>query len=396
MVAVALVAPACGGGSDGASGDDQPASALSTEASGESDSLPGLLEDGVISDAALAAVFDADGQANGDALEAFAAEFSELPLDQQEAAVAALAMRTELEAAAISGLEAAVGGRDATEAALTGAMSQVRAQSDAAVAAVAVPQPEGFRRPQTARIAAPAPSGGTVAAIGLFMGYMALATFGKVVTEASNTIKPDYVEATDDNGKAIVISLEEVDVELTFKGDQDGVDVDFVAGSDDPSVSGTDGTFTMEALIDVKASKGGAGQNAKMELKISGTVDDNAELAESEHREPHAVVRLRRRQGPVHRLHDVGPERRRRVHGQPAGGTVTQEFVNSSAVLSTLVGLMISYQLLDAVEKAWKSGRCVALKVTPSAGPKGSRRRRSSKCSPSRAARSTGHRPVAT
>jgi hypothetical protein len=42
-----------------------------------------------------------------------------------------------------------------------------------------------------------------------------------------------------------------------------------------------------------------------------------------------------------------------------------------SSTLSTLVGLMIATQLLDATEKAWKSGRCVELKVTPSAGPDG-------------------------
>lgn len=371
VVAIALVLPACGGGSDGASGDKPSNSAEATSASGTggSDSIPSLVEGGVVTDAALAAVFTADGQANVEVLQAFVAEFSELPLDQQEAVAADLALRTELEFAAISGLEAAAGGRDATEAALIGAMSQVRAQSDAAAATVAAQEPEGFRRPLASPD--PAPSGGTVAAIGLFLGYMALATFGKVATEATNTAKPDYVEAREGDGMALALSLEEVDVELKFKGDQDGVDVDFVAGATIHPCPEPDGTFTLDAMIDVKASKGGAGQNSKIELKISGAVDDNAELA-SQNIENHTQWSdFGGGKGQFVDFTMSGPNGAGEFAFNRSGGTVTQEFVNTAVTMSVLVAVMISYQLLDAVQTAWKSGRCVVLKVTPSAGPEG-------------------------
>lgn len=369
IVAAALVVPACGGGSDGASGDEQPASAPPTEASGGSDSFPGLLEDGVVSTAALAAALTADGQANVPALQAFIAEFSELPLDQQEAVVGELSLRTELEAAAISGLESAVGGREATAAALTGAMAQIRSQSDAAVAGVQ--EPSGLRRPFAAPSGAPAPTGGTVAAIGLFMGYMALATFGTVATEATNTITPGDTDVREGDGSVLGLSLEEVSAELTFKGQQDGVDVEFVAGTVIHPCPEPDGTFTIEALIDVKASKDGAGQNARMELKIAGSVDDNAELAEKNIENHTEWADFGGGKGQFIDFTMSGPNGVDQVAVNRSGGTVTGDFVQTSMVLSTLVGMIIAERLLDATEKAWKSGRCVELKVTPSAGPEG-------------------------
>lgn len=367
LVVLALVSPACGGGSDGSSGEEPSSSAgsISASNSGAPDSIPSLVEDGLVSEAALAAAFTPDGEVNVDAMQSFVAEFSELPIEQQEALVADLSLRTELEAAAISGLEEAVGGREATATALDGAMSQVRTQSDAAAAAVAAQEPAGFRRPLSA------PSGGTVAAIGLFMGYIALGTFATVGTEVSNSITPGDTDVREDNGTVLGVSLEEVDVELTFKGDQDGVAVEFVAGAAIRPCPEPDGTFTIDALIDVKASKGGAGQNAKMELKISGSVDDNAELA-SQNIENHTQWSdFGGGKGQFIDFTMSGPTGAGDFSVNRTGGTLTQEFVNTSAVMSTLVGLMIGYQMLDAVQKAWKSGRCVVLKVTPSAGPEG-------------------------
>ena len=132
-----------------------------------------------------------------------------------------------------------------------------------------------------------------------------------------------------------------------------------------------DGTFALEASIDIKASKDGAGQNATMELKVDGTVDDNAEIA-SQNTENHT------------QWSDYGGGKGQFIdftytsangdfQGKTnrTGGTVTNEFMQVSATMSALIGVMITSQMVDAAEKGWKSGRCVELKVTPSAGPDG-------------------------
>ncbi|MGH9133471.1 MAG: hypothetical protein ACRDZZ_06010 [Ilumatobacteraceae bacterium] len=326
----------------------------------------------MVSDAALEAVVTADGQADPTVLQAFVAEFSALPVDQQEAVVADLSLRTELEAAAISGLEQAIGDRAATEAALTGAWSQVRTQTDAASAATgALPALSGFRQGLAAPQAAPGPSGGTVAALGLFMGYMGLATFGQIITERTNTIEPGDSVYNESDGTVLGANLEEVDAELTFNGLQDGVDVEFVASTTIHPCPAADGTFTIEALIDVKASKDGAGQNAKMELKVDGRVDDNAELADKNVDNHTQWSDFGGGKGQFIDFTMSGPDGVEQTTTNRTGGTVTDAFQQLSSVLSTLVGLMIATRLLDATEKAWKSGRCVKLKVTPSAGPDG-------------------------
>jgi hypothetical protein len=330
-----------------------------------------LLADGVVSDDALAAVITPDGQVDAAVLQAYVAEFSALPIDEQLAVAADLSLRTELEAATISGLEAAIGDRDATEAALTGAWSQVQAQTDAASAAAATDGASAFKRGFAAPRAAPAPSDGTVAALGLFLGATGLATFGQILTEQTNNIKPGDTDVKEADGMVLGASIDEVNAELTFKGKQDGVDVEFVAGTAIHPCPEPDGSFTLDALIDVKATKGGAGQNAKMELKITGNVDDNAELAGKNVENHTQWSDFGGGKGQFVDWTMSGPEGAGSVTLNRTGGTVTPEFSQLSGMLSTLIGVMVATQLLDTTEKAWKSGRCVQLTVTPSAGPDG-------------------------
>jgi hypothetical protein len=392
-LSVALVLPACGGGGkdDAVSATEPvpvttgtsaatstvttgvPLSSASTTDAPETAAIPPLLVGGVVSDTALAAVLSADGQADPAVLQAFVAEFSALPIEQQEAVVADLSLRTELEAAAISGLEAAVGDRAATEAALTGAWSQVQTQTDAAGsdASEALPAVSGFRQGFAAPQASPGPSGGAVAALGLFMGYMGLATFGQIVTEQTNTIKPGEDLYKEGTGMTLGATVDTVGAELTFNGKQDGVDVEFVASTTIHPCPEADGTFSIEALIDVKASKGGAGQNAKMELKIDGSVDDNAELATQNVENHTQWSDFGGGKGQFIDFTMSGPNGVEQFATNRTGGTGTNEFAQLSSVLSTMVGIMIAVQLLRAAEKAWKSGRCVELRLTPSDGPDG-------------------------
>lgn len=389
VVAGALVMSACGGGS-GAS-DTAPSVAPSADdietvpGSSQRDSVapdvpesvatdasvadvtPPLLEGGVVSDAALAAVLTPDGEADPAVLAAFAAELTALPLAEQEAATADLSLRTELAAAALSGLEAAVGDARSTEQALVGASSQVQSQIDADASALSTVAGlrHGFASAQ------PPATAGAVAATGLFLGYMALATFAKVATEGSNSIKPGEDTYREGDGMTIGADLETVGMEIKYKGDQDGVDVDFVATVIMHPCPGPDGTFELSASIEVKASKDGAGQNATIELGIDGTVDDDAELA-SKNIENHTQWSdFGGGKGQFVDFTFSGANGVEQVTTNRTGGTVTDEFAQLSTTLSALIGLMIAQQMLDAAEQGWKSGRCVELKLTPSAGPDG-------------------------
>jgi hypothetical protein len=328
--------------------------------------LPPLLDGDLISDAAVDAVLDDGGDVDDEALAAYASALIGLPPEQQRAVLADLSLRTDLAAASVSGLEAAIGDRALTEAALTGAYAAVQTQVDTAIAEATALEPAGFLR-----TSAPSPSAGAVATGGLFLGYFGLATSAGSLLDRSNSFAADETGLSEGDGVVYGASIDEVGVEMTFNGKQDGVDVQFVAGAVVHPCPNPDGTFTIEVLIDVKASKGGAGQNARMELKIDGTVGDDAELASKNvsNRTQWSDFGGGRGQflditmsGEV----GIGPAVVNRT-----GGTVTDEFAKLATTMSGLIGAAISMQLIDATEKAWKSGRCVRLDVTPSAGPDG-------------------------
>jgi hypothetical protein len=339
-----------------------------SDTTGTGREIPPLLDGEVVGDAALDAVIAPDGQLDQTVLDALTTEFATLPREQQEAVVADLALRTELAVAEVSGLESAVGDPAATEAALTGASSQVRSQSDAALAAVELnPAPAGLRRPA----ASPPASPGGVAGAGLFLGYLGLATFGQVITDQSNNWQAGQTDVSDGTGIVYGASIDEVNAELTFKGTQDGVDVEYNAGLILHPCPEADGSFRIEALIDVKASKGGVGQNARLELKVDGTVDDNAELASKNIENRTQWSDFANSKGQFVDFTMSGPNGVETSRMNRQGGTVDDSFVQAASLLSTLIGLLIATQLLDAAEKGWKSGRCVDLKVTPSAGPEG-------------------------
>ncbi len=366
VVVLALTLAACGGGTSTQTIDDSGATPDTSSPSSGAVGVPPLLEDGVVSDAALAVVLTPDGQPDGSVLQALATELLALPIEEQEATIADLAARTELAAAALSGLDTAVGDGSSTEAALAEAGTQIRTQMDATVAASLV---SGFRQRD---VSSPAPSaGGGVAALGLFLGYMALGTFATVAVEASNKIEPGEDSLREGDGMAIGFNLEEVDMELKYSGEQGGVDVEFVASVSIHPCPAADGTFTVDASIDVKASKNGVGQNATVELKIDGTVDDNAELA-SKNIENHTQWSdYGGGKGQFVDFTYSGPDGLENGTMNRTGGSVTDDFTRLSTTLSSLVGLMMATQILNATEKGWKSGRCVELKLTPSAGPSG-------------------------
>lgn len=390
IVAFALIAPACGGsdtdpvGSDPVAAPtpsaDVPDSTGDVPASTADDDQPPppLISDGVISEAALDAVLTADGEVDADVLAAYAAEFATLSDDQQLAVAADLSRRTELELAKVSGLEAAGDDPAATEAALSAASAQILEQTNAAADAVSTAdqastaeEPQGLRAATAAAAAAPGGDGAGVAATGLFLGFVALQLAIGTIADASNKFEAGDSDVYESNGLVAGASVDEVNVEITYTGKQDGVDVDFTTGAAIQPCPNPDGSFTIDAVIDVKASKNGAGQNARMQLKIDGTVDDNAELADKNIENNVQWSDFAGGKGQFVDFTMSGPNGAENFVGNRTGGNVTDSFYKYAATLAVLIGLLTATKLLETAEKAWKSGRCVKLNVTPSAGPDG-------------------------
>lgn len=369
VLAFALAAAAgCGGGDDGVSSRAAVEAAPSV-----------LIESGRVTDEALAAVFDGES-VNRAVVSAFVAEVMALTEEERLAIAADLSRRAELEVARLSGLEAALGGTAATEAALTGAWAPVNeAIAGVAPELAATPldddaslspestQPEGFARP----MAVPAPNG--MASIGLLLGGMGLGLMvDPLVSSANNFTKDQYSEGTLSSGVVVSGAVEQSTLEMSFDGTQDGVAVKFnatvvVHPCPDPS-----GNFDMTAKIDVKTSKGAVGSNAAIDMKINGQVDDDAHIASST---TEANTQWADFAGGKGQFLDY-------TVGVPSsgdstfavnrtGGAVSTDFVRMAVLMSTMFVYMVKDKMLQAAENAWSSGRCVDLKITPSAGPDG-------------------------
>jgi hypothetical protein len=156
---------------------------------------------------------------------------------------------------------------------------------------------------------------------------------------------------------------------MTYSGTQDGVAVDFVAAATVLPCPAPDGTFKIEAVIDVKANKGGAGQNARMELKIDGVVGDDAALASKTVSNRIEWADFGGGTGQYIDMTMTGETGTENATVNRQSRQLTESFANASALLGAMMGALVAWQLVAAAEDAWTSGRCVNLKVTPSAGP---------------------------
>ena len=386
LAAVALVAGACSGGdaaevagSDASVADAAPTTvAATTVPAGVPDVL---IEGGRVTDATLDAAFDGT-TINAPVLDAFVAEVLSLPEADRLAVGAELSHRVELEAARLSGLEDALGGAAATDAALTGAWASVNAAIDdvpSEVAAATPPapvpstgQPSGFAGPSArGSVSAPAPNG--MAALGIMMGMFAVAVTAEAVVSSANDFTADqYSEGTFGSGAVVSGAIEQSTLEMTFDGTQDGVAVVFnttvvVHPCPDPS-----GNFDIEAKIDVKTSKGNVGSNATIDMKIDGQVDDDAHLAGSTVEANTQWADFAGGQGQFLDFTTTGNSAGEHTFtANRSGGALTADFGRMAGLLSAMFVYMVQDKLIAAAEKAWSSGRCVQLNVTPSAGPDG-------------------------
>ncbi|MDP1878771.1 MAG: hypothetical protein Q8M17_14575, partial [Actinomycetota bacterium] len=131
------------------------------------------------------------------------------------------------------------------------------------------------------------------------------------------------------------------------------------------------GEFTVEATVDVSASAGGKEQNGKLEVKVSGQLNDNAELASST-----TDIRLRRDGLGMGAFVDssisYGSDGTTSAKLNDFNWFTTKpEDFTQNAQLAAIFGLLIKQYLLDAVAVGYMSGRCVEIGYGVSPGTTG-------------------------
>ncbi len=254
LVVLALFITACGGGDSG-SGVTSGSAVNSAVAS------TGMIVDGRITDEALAEIVADDGTVDQPKMDALVADVLARPVEEQMAVSSDLSLRVELAAAEMSGLAAAAGGPEVLATALTDAWAPIQGVLDAGV-----PSPSSGLR----RVAATGTPQGA-AATGIFMGYMALAVTASALVSSSGRMQPGETETRPTkDGMKLSSSLAKTGLQIEYKGtEKSGVEIQFTAKSEIEVCPDANGVVDISALIDVRASKGGVGQNASMDMNVS-------------------------------------------------------------------------------------------------------------------------------
>jgi hypothetical protein len=365
IVVAAVVLAGCASSSDNAS-----VRASESEAAAPVPDV--VIDDGRVTDDALAAATDGE-DANARLLEMVVDEIAAMPEADRLLVAAELSRRLELEAARVTGLEAAIGSAAQTEAALDGAWAPIAAQVDSTAAELATQAeadpaavPSGFRS------APPEPtSAAGMTVIGVMMGMMGLGMVADVAVSAANDFKAGQNESqTLGSGSVIGGSVEASTLEMKFEGTQDGVAVRFQANLDVHPCPDPNGKFDISVTIDIQTSKGGAVSGATIDMAIDGQVDDNANLAGAD-----VVTNTQWSGGSsagtelIEFTHKSSGDKSAYTTERLSDGA-SEGFVKLTVMFSAIFEFLIKDKALQAAEKAWTSGRCVDLKVTPSAGPK--------------------------
>lgn len=325
FVVAALVATSCGGGSpstgaDPSSGED-PASEVDEPADSESAEAEALINE-------MLASFDPEN------------------LDALVVEAAALDRTVELDMAEWSGLEEALGGPDSTRAAFA---SQDQFYGTLA-AAVSAPPILGFRRGE-----ADGPSIG----MGLFGGLMVVGLGSEAIVQAGNDGTTGT--ATLAEGLTVTATAESVEMAVDVTHESNGLTTKLKTSVKILPCPDVNGEFTVEATVDVSASAGGKEQNGKLDVKVTGQLNDNAELASSS-----SDIRLRRDGLGMGAFVDSSIS----YASDGTASTKLNDFnwfttkpedFSSNIELAAIFGLLIKQYLLDAVEAGYLSGRCVEI-----------------------------------
>jgi hypothetical protein len=279
---------------------------------------------------------------------------------EREAALVDAGMELELDAAHESGLEEALGGREATKAALEAAWAPVQGQ---ALALNSSSLTLGLRRRTTA---------GPEIGEGMFGGYMTIALLSESgVTEEIPAGPP----VSTDTGSGVVISGTQnsitVSGNFTHTDTKTGVTTKLETQSTVVPCPDANGSFDVSGLLDVTVTKGDAGQHGTLDVQVTGQIDDDAHLVSSD---LEYQMQWSKSSGGSSQFVDVSvkiPASGDVVSAvNRTGGANTAKLEESAMVTGMMFAMLMREFLLRAAQKGWESGKCVRLDVTPSPAPK--------------------------
>lgn len=344
VIAVALVASSCGGGD----GTDDVEGGVSSSAAQSSDPE-------TTTSAAMAPPLEAQ-------IDTLTAELLAMPPDRQQAHLAELAARFERELAALSGLEDALGGPEATDVALREAWAPI---VDLIQSTAGSPIPQGLRS---------APSAGPNLGEGLFAALMLGFLGADAMVTATNDLKvgetpePRVIGDMTVTGTLATASMTVDTKQVSSKG----VTTTFKATITVAPCPGPDGRFQTSAKVEISATAGSVGQTGTLDVTLDGHVDDNAALASTD-----TTYRMQWADfaGGKGQFVDVSGgysgDTSKGVSINRTGGQATNEFAIEAATMAALLAVVIGKAMSDAAQKGWESGRCVQLDATASPGPSG-------------------------
>lgn len=282
---------------------------------------------------------------------------------EQEAELARLDNKLERELWVTSGLEAALGGKVATDVAFV-AHGQALTDRGRAI---------GDRPIVISAAAYATGSSGPNIGEGLFGGTLVVTLGADGVVSASNDFK-DGESDTAHLSKELTVSgsREHVDLAMDATQESTGVTTRLVAKVGVSPCPDTSGHFEASATVNVSATKTGGrtGQTGTLDLKITGQVDDDAKLQSSDADYRMQWADFANSKGSyVDISGSMGDTKLRRATLNRSGGAPNSSLQSDAAQVGALFTLLIKSQVVEAAQKGWQSGRCVILQPTTAPGP---------------------------
>jgi hypothetical protein len=289
------------------------------------------------------------------------AAFAELTLDERETLVSHGLAKLERELFTVSGLEEELGGAEATDT----QWAENLAALGAMVQELETYEPELSPASPKRRTAAKETGANLGAA--LFGGYLVSALLGKAALSASN----DGTTGTS-SSNGVELSLAVDQVTMRFSGSDtssEGLTTELSSTTDLQACPNQNGTFLASTHLDMSATiAGGSGQTGKLEVRLSGTVDDDANVAGVD---VDIDFQAGKFEGGAAEFFDhsvrfgmLGSETASSLTVNQQTDNVSAEFVTQSTSMAALMGALIAVQQVDAMKDALQSGRCVRLDAT--------------------------------
>jgi hypothetical protein len=286
------------------------------------------------------------------------ADFAELDAPAQEKKVADLDSSIERAAWKLSGLEDAVGGPAQADTLFAQLNAASRAQLVPKVGPLKAVKPFGKGAP-------PADDLSEAGGAGLF-GAMMVA--GLSASAAAGL--PDGVNTGSETNSGFTRSATKTSGTIKSSNSTtiNGVELKIETSVTVQPCPDASGTVIAEGSMSASTHKGGTGHSFTYKAKVTLQVGDDAEIASTT--EELDSQQADYAAGKGHFV-DVAVDGKGGYEVKRSTGQVPDNYAQQSANGALLFGKMLSMQLSGAAEKVWKSGACVTLEPTVSAGPTG-------------------------